>query len=143
MLEQICAFIHNYFVHDRVSGTFTIEEGSIELPFLVSGQYFRICGSRMNDGVYQYPATELTDETFDGVIWDMRPPKALLEIESEILDWIDKYGEAANSPYQSESFGGYSYTKAARSASADSNSADLAGWQSAFKGQLNQWRKLA
>lgn len=141
MLEQICAFIHNYFVHDRISGTFTIENGSITLPFLVDGQYFRICGSRLNDGVYQYPTSDLTDEVFDGVIWEMRVPRAVLEIESDILDWVDKYGEAVASPYQSETFGGYSYTKA--TATGLNGATVEAGWQSAFKTRLNEWRKLA
>lgn len=141
MLEQICAFIHNYFVHDRHSGTFTISNGSITLPFLVVGQYFRICGSRFNDGVYTYPADELTDETFSGVIWDMRPPRSFLALVSDIEAWNEKYGETANSPYSSESFGGYSYTKSQGYASSDESV--LSSWQSIYKPRLNEWRKLA
>ena len=130
MLEQICAYIHNYFTHGRYAGTFSIENGALELPFLVEGQFFRICGSRFNDGVYQYPA-ELTDETFDGVIWEMRPPAAFLRLVDEISDWQTKNGDKVNGPYQSESFGGYSYTLASTTGA---NGASIGpGWQSTFR----------
>ena len=159
MLEQLCAHIHNYFERHPVShnrivfpGTYTIENGGISLPFLLSGQKFRIRGSALNDGVYTYgdfiqdddgqlPA-ELLDETFDGEIWAMYPPKAVLQLAGEISDWIAKYGAAADSPYQSESFGGYSYTKA--SGAANTNGGASAGtWQGVFAARLNEWRKVA
>ena len=141
MLEQICAFIHNYFVGDRYSGTFSITDGTLTIDGLVDGQYFRICGSRMNDGVYQYPVSGLTDETFDGVIWDMRPPKSFLDLVSEISDWQTKYGTAAAGPYQSESFNGYSYSKG--TATDASGKSVPVTWQTTFGSRLNQWRKLA
>lgn len=141
MLERICEFIHNYFVYARYSGTFTIEDGSLTLPFLVDGQYFRICGSRLNDGVHIYPADGLTDETFDGVIWEMRPPKLFLDIVSEISDWVEKYGAAAQTPYTSESFNGYSYSKG--TATDASGRSVPVTWQTTFAPYLNQWRKLA
>ena len=141
MIEQICAFIHNFFVANRYRGTFQIQGGTIDLPQLVGGQYFRIVGSRLNDGVYTYPPSDLADETFDGVVYDMRPPKLFLTLCSDVEAWQEKYGEQAESPYQSESFGGYSYTKAS-GANANGTTA-AAGWQSAFKARLNEWRKLA
>lgn len=142
MIEQICAFIHNYFVYGRYSGTFTIADGTLTLDALVPGQYFRICGSRLNDGVYQYPATGLADETFDGVIWEMRPPKAFLDVVSQIEAWQQKYGDAVITPYQSESFGGYSYSLKGGSYASGDTSTD-SDWRGIFKGALNQWRKLA
>lgn len=141
MIEQVCAYIHNYFVYARYSGTFSIEGGSISLPFLADGQYFRICGSRLNDGVYQYPAFGLTDETFSGVIWEMRVPRLFLDLVSEISDWQEKNGDIVASPYTSESFGGYSYTLATGT-NADGTTAS-AGWQNTFKERLNPYRKLA
>lgn len=141
MLEQICAFIHNYFVYARYSGTFTIDNGSISLPFLVVGQYYRICGSRFNDGVYQYGVNELTDETFDGVIWDMRPPKSFTDLVAEIEAWQQKYGAATQTPYTSESFNGYSYSKG--TATDASGKSVPVTWQTTFAPYLNQWRKLA
>jgi len=141
MIEKICAYIHNYFVYGRYSGTFTIENGSIALPFLVDGQYFCICDSRLNDGVYQYPTDALADETFDGVIWEMRVPRAFLDLVTEIEAWQEKYGAATAGPYQSESFNDYSYNKGTTS-DASGRSVPIT-WQTTFGSYLNQWRKLA
>ena len=141
MIEQICAFIHNFFYGDRYSGTFTISGGTLTVPGLLNGQYFRICGSRMNDGVYQYPPTGLTDETFTGVVWDMRPPKSFLDLVSEITTWKTQYGAVTAGPYQSESFNGYSYSKG--TATDASGRSVPVTWQTTFGSRLNEWRKLA
>lgn len=141
MLEQICAFIHNFFYGDRYAGTFTIENSTLTVDGLISGQYFRICGSRLNDGVYKYGVDTLTDETFDGVIWDMRPPKSFLALVADIEAWQQKYGGVTQGPYQSESFNGYSYNKG--SATDASGKSVPVTWQTTFAPYLNQWRKLA
>jgi hypothetical protein len=141
MIEQICAFIHNFFYGDRYAGTFTIEDGKLTVDGLIDGQYFRICGSRLNDGVYKYGVDELTDETFDGVIWDMRPPKSFLTLAGEIEAWQQKYGAATQGPYQAESFNGYSYSKG--SATDASGKSVPVTWQTKVAPYLNQWRKVA
>ena len=141
MIEQICAFIHNFFYGDRYAGTFTIANGILTVDGLIDGQYFRICGSRFNDGVYKYHVDELTDETFTGVVWDMRPPKSFLTLAEEIEAWQTKYGAVVNSPYSSESFNGYSYSKSQGYASAGGSM--LGTWQNIFRTRLNEWRKLA
>lgn len=134
MLETVLMYLNNWFVVGRYDGTYTIEDGGITLPFLVDGQYFRIVGSLFNDGVYQYPA-ELTDETFDGSVWALAIPKALLPTVDEITDWTAKNGDSG--PYTSESFGGYSYSKA-------TNSKGVAvGWRDVFAAQLAPWKKPA
>lgn len=138
MLEQVLRHLNNWFLVEIREGTFTVEKGSITLPFLQNGQYFRICGSVFNDGLHQYPVIDLTDETFTGTVWALAVPKAVVTLSTDIAAWEEKNGEAAASPYQSESFGGYSYTKR----SAGSNSGTLNGWQDAFRGRLNDWRKL-
>lgn len=148
MIEQVCAHIHNYFNEDDVTGEmliyqgkYEITNGSLSLPFLVSGQYFRIFGSKLNNGVHQYPADDLVDETFNGVIWEMRPPQAFLKIVSEISDWLDKYGDTMKNPYQSEDvIGVYRYTKMTIGKVTGDY---IATWQNAYKDQLNEWRKLA
>ena len=139
MLEQVLMHLNNWFlvpggIHE---GTYTIEDGSIALPFLANGQYFRICGSVFNDGLHQYPASDLKAETFDGSVWALAVPKAVIDLASEIEAWEKKNGEAASGIYQSESFGGYSYSKAT-----DSASGGAVTWQSAFRSRLNAWRKL-
>ena len=138
MLEQVLRHLNNWFLVEIHEGTFTVENGSIALPFLLTNQYFRIVGSVFSDGLHQYPAVDLTDETFTGAVWALAVPKAVIDLSVEIEAWQEKNGEAAASPYQSESFGGYSYTK--RSAGNDSGT--LNGWQDAFRGRLNDWRKL-
>ena len=139
MLEQVLMNIRNWFpvkggIH---SGTFTIKDGGITLPFLANGQYFRICGSVFNDGLHQYPEDDLVDETFNGTIWALAIPKAVIELADEIGKWQEKNGEAASSPFSSESFGGYSYSKAT-----DAETGGAVTWQSAFKQQLSAYRKL-
>ena len=139
MLEKVLMHLNNWFlvpggIHE---GTYTIEDGGIALPFLANGQYFRICGSVFNDGLHQYPASDLKAETFEGTVWALAVPQAVIELASEIEAWQKKNGDASVSPYQSESFGGYSYSKAT-----DSASGGAVTWQSAFRSRMNAWRKL-
>lgn len=139
-LTDICEELHNWFTpHGGIyTGTFTVEDGSIALPFLKTRQYFRIRGSALNDGVYRYPVFDLADETFDGEIWAMSVPLAVVGIADEIAEYMTKVEADSNfySPYTSESFGGYSNTRATTSSGAPLT------WREAFKSRLNRWRKL-
>ena len=139
MLEQVLMNIRRWFPVEGgiYSGTFTIKDGGITLPFLADMQYFRICGSVFNDGLHQYNVLDLIDETFTGTIWALAIPKAVIELADEIQKWQEKNGESSTSPYQSESFGGYSYSKAT-----DAETGGAVTWQSAFKQQLGAWRKI-
>lgn len=141
MLEQICAFIHNFFVAKTYTGTFTISGGTLTVDGLVEGQYIYINGSRFNDGVCQYGVDELQDETFDGEVRDMRPPKSFLNLAEEIETWQQKYGAATQSPFQSEGFNGYNYSKG--TATDASGKSVPVTWQTTFGPYLNHWRKLA
>ena len=139
MLEQVLMHLKNWFlvpggIHE---GTYTIEDGGITLPFLANGQYFRICGSVFNDGLHKYPVSDLKEETFEGAVWALAVPQAVIDLSTEIESWQTKNGDASVSPYQSESFGGYSYSKAT-----DSVSGGAVTWQSAFRSRMNAWRKL-
>lgn len=140
MLEEVLNHLHNWFQLEVYPGTYTIEDGSIALPCLLPGQYFRIVGSVFNDGLHQYgPQMEvLRDETFDGAIWALAIPKAVVELADEIAAWQEKYKDALESPYASESFGGYSYTKAGGANEAGGSG----GWQEAFRKKLNPYRKV-
>ncbi len=139
MLEQVLTELHNWFQIGVYPDEYTISGGEIDLPFLKEGQYFRILGSVFNDGLHQYgPAMEaLTDETFLGSVWALAVPPAVVELAHEIEGWEKKYGETVTSPYTSESFGGYSYSKAY---GADGSTSG--GWQAAFRARLNPYRKL-
>lgn len=146
-ITDFCDEINNYFVSDRKFGTFTIENGALTgvEDFLCENQYFRIVNAVFNEGVYKYPTTDLTDETFNGAIWAMAVPPAALALLEDIQEWDDKYGnsETASSPFQSENFGssGYSYTLKT-GGSSSTNSADPTTWQGHFKYRLNRWRKI-
>ena len=137
MLEQVLQHLNNWFlVPDGIhSGEFTAQDGGITLPFLQTGQYFRVVGSVFNDGLHQYPATDMTNETFIGAVWALAVPKAVITLADEIAAWDEKNG--APGPYTSESiFGQYSYTKA-------TNSSGVAvGWQDVFRSRLNAWRRI-
>ena len=128
---EMCASLRNYFALDPISGEFTIKDSDITVPGLVRGQYFRIDGSVFNDGVHRYGEISMNgDETFTGTITHMSVPPAFEAVAAEIEEWKQKNAEVINSPYQSESFGGYSYTKGS------------ASWQGVFAKRLNRWRKI-
>ena len=139
MLEQVLWHIHNRFDVDRTDGEFTIEGGGLELD-LMDNQYFWVEGSVFNDGLHQYPADDLEDETFTGTVYALAIPKAVIELANEIEDWVDDYGTMVDSPLQSESFGGYSYTKG--SVAGSNGDGSLSGWQAVFARKLTPWRKL-
>lgn len=113
-------------------GKFTISSGILVCD-AIEGQYIRITGSVLNDGVYQCPVTNLTDEVFEGEVWYLNLPKTLLDIVTEIEAYQTKNSA---SPYLSESFGGYSYSKAQNASGSE------AGWQGAFGSRLKPYRKL-
>ena len=142
MLTELCQELRNWFERKKFFGTFTIESGQIDLPdgSLQSGQYFRIVGSVFNDGVHQYPSNDLIDEVFEGAIWSMAVPPAVIDLSERISAWDTKYGESVSSPYSSESFGGYSYVKA--SGVGQGNATSGPTWQSTFASELNRWRKI-
>lgn len=115
---------------------------------LQPGRWYRILDSDFHDGVYQVPEEqagepeeepeeeeeekaetaeeeneieepeEIKSETFPCTLWVLGVPSSLLTILAEMEDWQTKYGGIMNSPYQSESFGGYSYSKSGSSSSA-------------------------
>lgn len=135
MLEQILLEMNNAFVvpDGAHPGEYSITESGIALPFLVDGQYFWIQGSVFNDGLHQYPASDLTDEDFTGCVYALAVPRAVVALADEIAAWAGKNHPTA---YTSESFGGYSYSK-----STNENGV-AAGWQDVFRARLNRWRKM-
>lgn len=148
MLTEICQYLHNWFDRDQAKfyGKFEISNGNIfsfndgELQ-LKEGQCFRVIGSLLNDGVHQYPSEGLKDETFEGAVWFCAVPPKIVALSKDIQKWQTKFGDAesqAMSPYQSESFGGYSYSKGGSTDDTGANG----GWQSVFAYRLKPWRKL-
>ncbi len=143
-MTDLCKELNNWFHKKIYIGKFTIADGVLTGNiFLQDGQYFRICDSVFNDGVYQYPASNLMDEVFEGTVWAMAVPPTVIALQAEINDWLADEGvqKALKSPYTSESFGGYSYTKASGKTSESGGNAGYT-WQEQFADQLNRWRKI-
>lgn len=148
LIEQVLAHIHNWFVYDDIPVSDCAISGGV-LPASVSvpdGAWYRIQGSLFNDGLHQHPATDLADETFDGTVTVCAIPRALLDVIQEIDDWLTLTRTARQtalaSPYQSESFDGYSYSVRSDLAG-NSASGGLSGWQAEFASRLNPFRKIS
>lgn len=147
MINRVCAYIHNWFTSDkrgnkyqRWSGDFEITDGTLELP-LLEGQYYLITGSKLNDGMHVYKSEDLTDETFNGTVYECIVPRDVIEIIEEIMQWEEDNKDTLNSPYQSESFGGYSYQKAGATSITGAQGTGM-NWESVFGYRFNPWRKL-
>lgn len=146
-LTDLCAELRNYFDRDMPHwlGDFEIANGNIVLPYgasLLDGQYFAISGSVFSNGVHQYPASDLQDESFHGVIRAMAVPPAVIALLGEINEWETKYGDEVIKPYSSENISGvYSYTRAS-GGGGDGGSAPTVTWRDMFMSRLNKWRKI-
>lgn len=143
MLEQVLDYIHNYFIDEIHSGKFSIKNGALDVDFLKDGQFYYIKGSVFSDGLHQFKAhvKNMRDEDFAGEVWAMAVPPAVIAISNEIDDWIAQYSKIIDTPYQSESFGGYSYSKAA--GGNNNSKSTMYGWQEKFGERLNRWRKIS
>lgn len=137
MLFEILKHIRNFFpdAAHAITGTFKVEEGVLNpSPVLLEGQYYLIEGSVLNDGVFKYGDTSaLSDEIFEGTVTPLKIPRDFLTLVAEIEEY---QANDKPSPYTSESFGGYSYTKGTTA------SGNAASWQNAFGTRLNTWRKI-
>ena len=154
MLTELCGYLKNWFNRkadgtdfQKWRGEFTVSKGKISGVELMDGQFFRVIGSVFNDGVHQYSETfvsTLQDERFSGEVWAMAVPVDVVKLSDEIDAWKEKYetaDSAALSPYNSESFGGYSYTKTNSSGGSEGTQGGST-WQSVFASKLSRYKKL-
>lgn len=140
MIEQIMEFINNHFISEYIDGTFRITGNVLEGAPDV--RYVCISGSRYHDGVWEIvdgfltgPNMEnLPDEEFDGRVYILNPPKAFLQLCTEIEEYNKKV--PIHSPTQ-ERFGGYSYSRVLY----NSTPGGL-GWQAVFSARLAIYRKM-
>lgn len=149
MLTELCAEIRNYFLRDYRkdihAGTFTVSGGGIEaLSFLQNGQYYRIVGSAFNDGVWKYGEvnSSMKDETFSGAVWAMAVPPAVIALSEEIDNWVEANSDVLSSPFQSESFGGYSYVKGSGHVGSSGRNT-VYSWQDQFSAKLSPYRRIS
>lgn len=151
MLNNVCLEINNFFNRNQpiIIGDLRISDGKITntdfLNKIKENQYFRIVGSVFNDDVYQYTSDlTLQDEDFHGALWLMAVPKDFLALVVEIEAWQEKNGASdsvAMSPFQSESFGGYSYSKSS-GGNRENSSVSVPTWQSQYASRLNPYRRI-
>ena len=130
--------INNFFEVGHNDGV-TVISGNAIVP-APGAPYCCIKGSMFHDGVWQVCGGRLQDmpgllpdEEFNGRVWLLSPPADFLALCEEISAYDDKNPAGA---YQSESFGGYSYTR--RFVGNSSSSA----WQDVFAGRLMQYRRM-
>ena len=151
MLTEVCAYLKNYFDRGQPKfyGGFEVKNGVIESyndgdMGLQEGQYFRVIGSVFCDGVWKYGTDTLpNDEVFNGAVWLLALPPDLVSLSGEIDKWMEKYSafDSTNmSPFNSESFGGYSYNKG--QGASTTGGASPAGWQDVFGSRLLRYKKI-
>lgn len=154
MLTEVCQYLRNWFDRNQPKfyGDFAIRDaklffdGADMAGLLKDGQYIRIVDSTLNDGVYKFPdeLEMLSPEEFTGSVWGMAVPLEVISLAEDIEKWQSKYGDiesAAMSPYNSESFSGYSYSKSTGTYSGSGES-QAGTWQGVFRARLNLWRKI-
>lgn len=140
-IELLMKECNNYFYRWKETNTFIIDNNSITVigKYLV-GQYIRIEGSIMNDGVYQVESQEdnkiivigLTDEVFEGTIYGLVVPKDF----TTLSDKIEEYNtNNVTSSKSSEGFNNYSVSYAT-----DKNGKPLQ-WQEMFKNEIDTYRQ--
>lgn len=148
ILTELCQEIRNWFDRDKEKwiGEIVIDGSGIscdgEAIELLDGQYFRIIGSLLNDGVYLYPNEELNPETFEGAVWSMGIPPSVIALAEAIEKYNEKYATVISSPYQAEAFGGYSYSLGGGGSGGSAGKGNPASWRNHFADDLDRWRKL-
>lgn len=129
----------NYFETGYLDGAFRITGNA--LPEVEGARYVYISGSHAHDGVWEACGPYLTGRSaeifpndvdeFDGRIWFLDPPADFLELCAEIAAYEAKNPVGA---LMSESFGNYSYTRAALNGSV--------AWSDVFASQLAPYRHM-
>ena len=138
MLEELLRALRNWFACGKATGRIRVEGGALVPPerlALADGQYIRVTGSVFSDGLHRWPCTDLPDEEFVGTVWALAIPQAVVDLADEIAAWQTEHAKELDSPYASESFGGYSYTRVGGDGSPIT-------WRQQFKARLDPWRKL-
>lgn len=155
-LMEVCTYLKNFFEPSEKresrdfihAGTFEVNKNTVSpLDFIKPGQYFRIVGSDLNDGVYCNSPDSLKtlkDEVFSGAVHEMRIPPAFISLYKDMQDWSTKNESTDSinmSPFVAESFGGYSYSKT-NSRVNQSSTGNAVTWHEQFSKRLNAWRKI-
>ena len=134
----------NYFANSYLEADFTIHEGIVATQtgirleeIALAGQYVAISGSVLNDDVYlvkeDYTLEAVGDETFEGRLHLLRPPRGFLDLCESIAVFEAKTPVSA---VASETFGNYHRTMVT------GENGVVLGWKEAFATQLNSYRRM-
>ena len=145
MLTEICQYLHNYFEYEKLFGDVIVTASSVsangKIVALEEGQYFALFRGRIPLGIFKN-GDELKPRHFEGAVWLLDIPDAILNADTWAENWKAKNGSVdsvANSALNSESFKGYSYSKGTNKEGKDGSSIfDNAQ----FSAMLNPYRKL-
>ncbi len=141
-METLMAHLNNYFYKTGERGEFELIDGRVNVCGRYSvGQYIKIEDSNGVDGVYKVKTIEgntLTldeplNEVFEGVIYGLAVPTSFVELVGRISEFKSKYQDT---PYTSESFGGYSYSKA------QGRNGKPVSWCDVFDNELRPYKRL-
>lgn len=142
-MESLLKYLNNFFYNFGEYGQHEISFNKITVKGVYYvGQYVKIVGSCVNDGVYQVLKVdsgtitlvgELSNEAFTGTIFSLGVPGRLKEISEQIQEFNR---QLTTNGFASESFGDYSYTKATNA------NGELVGWKDIFKDDLRPYRKI-
>ncbi|MCM1315132.1 MAG: hypothetical protein NC205_01005 [Prevotella sp.] len=142
-ITRMCTILHNFFTDKNhiFYNTYTIHDNIINVDFINNGQYFRITGSSLNNGVYCNDPDDLKrlkNETFTGAVWVMDVPPDFVRLCDEVERFNAKIAELSGNfqGYASESWGGYSYTLPT------SAPTFMQEWQHRIKQGMNCYRKI-
>lgn len=143
-IEVLMQECNNYFYKTYESNTFAISNGVITTQgkYLV-GQYIKIEGSILNDGVYKVESMdsnkinikELQDEVFEGCIFGLSVPKGFIDLSTKIQEFLDN-PKAKPTDISSESFNNYSWSKGKKT-----NGANIT-WNDVFRDDVYSYRQL-
>ena len=142
-ITRMCTILNNFFTDKKhiFYDTYNIYDNIFKSDFLCHGQYFRITGSKLNDGIFcnvPEDLKRLRDETFTGSVWAMEVPADFIRLCDDVERFNAKIAELSGNfqGYASESWGGYSYTLPT---SAPSYMLD---WQRRIRQDMNFYRKI-
>lgn len=140
LLMQEC---NNYFYKTYEYDIFKIENGVISSEGMYNvGQYIKIEGSTLNNGVYKIESMAgnkinikgLDNELFEGVIFGLAVPDNFINLMETINKHINTLPKNANEV--SESFNNYSITVATGS------KGQPLQWQTIFSENINPFRQI-
>lgn len=141
----------NFFLVNVVQGTHETSENSIALTHEpLVGQYIRLKGSVLNDGVYKITTITKDAETgrylceiigaqkekFKGEVWLLAVPQTFVELSQRVKSFQELQSKDKSAgTVQSESFTGYSYSMA-------TGKNGVITWKEKFSNELNSYKRF-